>query len=248
MYPITDYRGVVIDHHPPLKELPDATIIHGDVPASLISWTMFKDCIPKDEWWKVGVGLAGDNQSELIPTEVWDESATLLDEYGKFFRKKDGKDHHYPMPIWKLLSSGINAFCRTYNHTEAFKQLKEAKTPFDILENKEIAAEKMKVRKAVSRAINSTSPIKLAHTNLWIVDSNCSVAGELAIRMYESSHKTTMVLNKRTGTFSVRGVLAYYIKDKLVDTIEAGGHPGFVGGELKEGKTTDDLLEALRGI
>ena len=112
-HPLADFEGTVLDHHLgdgyPLAH--KYKLIYDTVPATLIAWREFKEDIPKDEWFKVVVGLMGDGQPELIPAEVFKECPQLLNwRKTSAYKKYNWTISYYP--TYKLLSSPINAFLR----------------------------------------------------------------------------------------------------------------------------------------
>jgi len=252
MHPNKYTMPLVIDHHPVPEdvEIPNTTnIIHGEEPASLVAWTVFKDYIPKEHWWKVAVGLNGDGQPELIPNEVWDQSRCLLDEHGKFGWSVAKKRNEYrAWPVWGSLSSAINAFCRVDWPVKAFEILKEANTPYDILNNPLVEEYKKKVFSETVRLEKNYKPINLSRLLYWKVSTPYSLTGTLASKLYDLQNKTVFVLNTENNAISIRGILAYYIREKIEHLIDGGGHPGFVGASVKKGVTEGQILEALRGI
>lgn len=249
MSPATDTDKLVIDHHPPKLELPNAKLILGssEEPASLLSFYLFKDVIPKKYWWKLIVGLGGDGHPERLPDEVWDESFLLLDDIGSFVNSK-GKDYYFPNPVWLMLSSCINAFCRTNWPQKAFDLLKEAETPSEILQNPLVKELKGKIYAETTRIFKENKPLDLGKALFWKVTSPYNLNGILAIRLYEIRKKTAIVLNTGNNSISIRGVLAHYLSGKLKGLIDSGGHYGFVGGHLKPDVSIEQLKEAVRSI
>ena len=102
------WDGNCIDHHLPHDKKHKYRLISDDVPATLITWREFKKDIPKKEWWKIAIGLAGDGQPELIPTEVFQECPTLLKNVKTSVFQSYGKWKISTFPLYKLLSSNIN--------------------------------------------------------------------------------------------------------------------------------------------
>ena len=246
MMPASEFRGVVIDHHPP-GLLPLATIIWGEEPACLIAWELFKDKIPKEHWWKLMVGLMGDGQPELMPNEAWETSKFLLDDYGSFVSSK-GTDYYWGTPVWMQLSSGINALARGQWAEKAFSVLKEANVPYDILENPFVREYKERIAREENEIFREVKPIDLGHVLFWKIASGYNVTGILASRLYETRKKTAFVLNANNGAISVRGLLAYYIKERLASLVDLGGHRGYCGGILKPNIEIKEVLEALRRV
>lgn len=249
MTPKNDCNSLVVDHHPPKIDLPSARVIlsASEEPASLISWHLFKDVVPREHWWKLMVGLAGDGHPERLPTEAWEASKCLLDDTGSFVYSK-GKDYLFTYPIWTQLSSGINALARANWKEKAFDVLKEADTPYDVIKDPIVQEYKKKISEDTIRVFKESKPIDLGHVLLWQMSSMYSITGILASRLYETRKKTTVVLNTGNNSMSIRGVLARYLQEKLVGIVEAGGHWGFVGGTLLPDATVEQLKEALRRI
>jgi len=104
------FQGVVFDHHEHIK--PWYHLIYDNVPAGLIIYNLFKEKIPKEHHWKVVGSLIGDGQPELIPNEVWDNfKHFLLELRAKIYRKYTQPNIYQYVPVYKLLSSPVNAMC-----------------------------------------------------------------------------------------------------------------------------------------
>ena len=238
---------IVIDHHPDHPENHKYKLIFDAVPASLIVWRLVKHRLKPEDYWKVVVGLAGDGQPELTPIEIWEKYPILVEEWGSI-SESYGRIWHNAYPIYQLLSSYINAPCRMGLPAIAFKALNDADTPLDILMNKELKSAKEEIKKEVSRVIKEYPAITIKSITLWIIESDYSI-GFLASRLESSRGKTTIVYNKKNKTFSVRGSLATYIKHYFnKHGIKAGGHAGFVGGNLNEEQDEHDLINVIRKI
>lgn len=250
MSPPTDNRPLlIIDHHPPKLNYSVSTEILGETedPASYLSWSLFKDSIPEKHWWKLMVGLAGDGHPEKLPNEVWDCSKGLLDDYGSFVHSK-GNDYLFTYPVWNQITSSVNSLCRAGWSEKAFNLLKEAETPYDILEDSIAKEYKDKIMIETIKIFKETKPIDLGSVLLWKINSMYRITGILATRLYETRKKTAVVINTSNNAISIRGVLAKYLQEKLAAIIESGGHYGFVGGVLLPSSTLEQLKEALRRI
>ena len=114
---------VVVDHHPNHPETPPYKLVWDSVPTSLIVYEALKDMIPKEDAWKVAIGLVGDGQPELIPSEIWLEHRELLYEYG-WVSESYGQTKFYSYPAYRLLSRAVNDICRANCPEVAFEMAK----------------------------------------------------------------------------------------------------------------------------
>jgi len=244
-------EGQVIDHHPNHPTIVERkyNLIWDNVPASLICWRLYKDKIPKDEWWKVVIGVVGDGQANLIPAEVFESNKMLLQNLKTYSRLSygDWKISYYP--VYLLLSSPINAFARCGEYRTALNLIEKAKSPLDIIENKEAIAKKSEVAKACESAIDNARIYDF--TNLKVVlfrSENIRLSGYVASKLAGQSN-TVLAINEVNGHLSLRGDLSLYYKEKFkkLKYLELDGHPGFMGGRLKTDTSVflNDLVELL---
>jgi len=241
------FKGTVYDHHPQHMDNHSYKLIWDAVPTSLIIYRQLKDKIPKEECWKTVVGLVGDAQPELTPPEIWKSCPSLLD-MELITSEYKNQLSTFQIPKYKLLSSPVNAACRLGFPDIALKSLIKATKPDDILHDETLLSAKAKLKGIMSGVIKNTNPIDLGHIVLWIYDSSARLSGWLATRIEQSTHKTAVVVNKSTGSMSIRGDLALLVVEKLNKSgIPAGGHPGFSGGNISKDQI-GQLPNILRNI
>jgi hypothetical protein len=234
-------EGLVIDHHLPHSKKRNYELISDteDTPATLLAWREYKDKIPKSEWWKIVIGLAGDGKATLIPTEIFDLCPTLLRRVKTSVYERYGlKVNQYP--LYGLLSSYINAFLRKGEYESAINLLKYADSPLTIYTSDDARIAKQDTSNDYKLAIKDAEIIDYGIMQLIIYYSKYRMSGYIASAMQSPlDNKTIMAINERNGSLSLRGDLTEYIKDKLASLkyIEIDGHSGFMGGKLKKNHT-----------
>jgi len=250
MRPIQNMEGLnVIDHHLPHREDRAYNLISDEVPASLIAWREFKEDIPKSEWWKLAVGLLGDGQPELIPTEVFESCPQLLTQIKTSSYKSYGKWSINYYPIYRLLSSYVNSLLRKHDFNEALNLMKYSQKPINIINSIKARAAKASVSKEFERIINTSESYDLDNLAIFIFSSDFRMSGYVASSMQSAlSGKTVLALNRNDGSGSLRGDLAYYWRDKLkhIDYLNIDGHPGFCGASLNG--NPDSLVEEILNL
>jgi len=250
MKPIdANFNGLVIDHHPDHPENRRYRLIWDDVPASLIVWRLLKHFkkLNEEDKWKVVVGCAGDGQVELTPVEIWETHPELLEEFGRV-SESYGRTSFSPYPVYLLLSSYINAPCRIGQPMMAFNKLLNAKSPFDILMDRDLQGAKELLRKESDRVLKEYPAITIRHVVFWVVESEYNL-GYLASKLSSSKGKTVLIYNRKTRQMSIRGALSSYLAQKLNERgVKCGGHAGFIGGRLNENQDEYTLLKILREV
>lgn len=249
------WQGLAIDHHPghPPEDKRSYQLIHGEAPASVIIYTLFKNYIPQEQRWKVAVGAVGDGQPEIIPPDVWRENPVLLEEtislwkkYGKY--AKGGPLEMSSYPIYFMLSSGINAACKIPEKWYlAYSVLRNAKSPWDLLNDSSLKASKGFLNDEKTRILSESHPIQLrSGIKIWGFTSETKIERTLAWELNEKDKKTIVAVNTQTGRGSIRGVLATLVYDHLTQNgYKASGHPGFGGIKLKADQTFEDLYACM---
>ena len=114
----------------------------------------------------------------------------------------------------------------------AFTKLASAKSPYDIVFDKDLLDCKKQVNAEVNRVRQEHRPIDIGPVELWVVDSSYSVNGTLAWELNNNSRKTALVLNTKTRHGSIRGVLVDLLKQRMPPRWGIGGHSGFAGFSL----------------
>jgi len=219
----------VVDHHPGHIE-PKYKLYWGMYPASRLVYDLIKKCgIEVGYQWKVAVGCVGDGQPEAIPTEVWLKHKELLIQKGRI-SDKYGSTNIYGQPIFRLLSSPINAACRTNEPKLAFEILLTAETPFDIIYNDVLQERQELVKKEVSKQIADAEIIDYGAILLVKISSKYRITSLVASKIAGSTYKTVVTLNKETKKVSIRGVLSELLREKLAHH-NIGGHLGFMAAE-----------------
>jgi len=247
MRPIQNMEGlIVIDHHGPYKDDRKFELVYEDVPASLIAWKQFKDDIPKSEWWKVAIGLVGDGQPQLIPTEVFEQCPQLLSKIKTSSYASYGKWKIGYYPVYKLLSSYVNALLRKHEHQEAVNLVRYSQQPKNIINSLKAGLAKQDVKAEFEKIIRGSESFDFGDLAVFIFSSKYKMSGYVASVMQGSlDEKAVMAINRENGSGSLRGDLAYYWRDKLkhLEYMIIDGHPGFCG--LKVTVNPDTLIEDL---
>lgn len=243
-----NWNGTCIDHHLPHDKNHKYKLISGDVPASLLTFNHFKDKIPKNEWFKLAVGLAGDGSIESMPTEVYKECPQLL----KSVKTSAYKKYNWTIskfPLYKLLSSPINAFLRKGEYENAINLIKYADTPLALYSSEDAKMAKMDVANDFKSAVLDCDIVFYDNLCVVLFYSKYRMSGYVGSALMDSlRNKTVMAINKRNGSISLRGDLATYYRDilKPIDYLELGGHAAFMGGKLN--KNYNQLLSDLDEI
>lgn len=240
------------DHHPghPPADQRKYKLVWGEVPASLVVFKTFKDIIPEEQWWKIAIGCVGDGQPELIPSVIWKKFPSLLENYTSIWEQY-GKLNFNEFPVYLRLSSNINAACKIPDKWYiAYQVLRAAKSPWQILEDPALVAAKRTIDDEMKRVIRDTHCIDMnANFRLWVIQTEFKIERSLAWRSEEKSHKTTLVMNEKTGRISMRGPLSEFYCEELAKVgYSIHGHPGFSGGKLASTQTVQSLYEELRKI
>jgi len=240
------WKGLCIDHHLPHPEDREYELISDEVPASLIAWRKYKDDIPKSEWWKVAIGLVGDGQPELIPTEVFELCPQLLTSIKTSSYKSYGKWNLGVYPVYKLLSSSVNSLLRKSDFTEALNLVRYSEQPVNVVHSLKAKAAKRDVSMEYENIIKTSDMYEFDNLAIFIFNSDYRMSGYIASSMQNSLNgKTVLAINRKSGSGSLRGDLAYYWRDKLkhIDYLIIDGHPGFCGASLTG--NPDNLIEDI---
>jgi len=249
-----EIEGLVIDHHPGHEPLGirKYELIWEHVPATIVAWRRFKDKIPKQHWWKVVVGAAGDGQVEAVPYEIFETCPLLLKDYNTYNGKYRGSWKSNFWPIYNAMSSGINSYCRYGRFTEPLDILRDAKDPLDIIENPGIRKQKGILRGDFEEAMSKAKIYKFPNLKLVLYHSEkCRLSGYIAsvVEGQKDNQDTVLAINDVDGSCSMRGTLALYFRDIInrFDYIQVDGHPGFMGGHIDVHpiKLFHDLMEIL---
>jgi len=232
-----NFNGVVIDHHPDHPPISQRKykLIWADKPASILCWEYFKDKIPKNEWWKVVIGAAGDGQVEKVPFEVFDSCPELFKASVWKSKSWSGKWSISGYPAYKLLSSPINAFARFGQYDEALHIIEKAKTPLDILHSNDVYSKRDELKRVFEDVMSKSDVYDFGNLKVIIFASQkVRLSGYIASVLGEDVG-TVLAINKVDGSLSLRGDLALYYKEKLksLKYLEIDGHPGYMGGKIK---------------
>jgi len=251
MRPINcDYEGTVYDHHPDHPKERKYKLYHGDLPATGVVFNKHFKTIPKNQWWKAAVGIAGDGQPEKTPIRILKRNPELMARMS-YVSESYGKTKVTSILVINTLASPVNSLCRIGEPREALELLFNAENPWDL--NTPRTAE---TRKAVQNDIDSVFklmgsafPRPININGLFTIcefESDYKIGGLIAMKINEGDKSTVIAINKRTGVFSIRGVFAAYAVDILTKNgIKAGGHAAFAGGSLKDGESMYEIAKIL---
>jgi len=245
-----NWDGHCIDHHLPHPDKHKYELISGVEPATLLTWQHFKEKIPKNEWWKIAIGCMGDGQPELIPTEVFRECPSLMQSIKTSAFQSYGKWKISTYPVYKLLSSPINAFLRKGEYESAINLIRYADTPMSLISSEDAQIAKSDIRNDYQMAVKDCEMIQFGNLAVVLFYSKYRMSGYIGSSLLSAlDNKTVMAINKRNGSISLRGDLATYYRDmmKKLDYLEIDGHAAFMGGKLKKNYHTliSDLVEIL---
>ena len=245
-----EFEGILIDHHPHPFET-KYKLIWDSKPTTGIVYDIFSDMLASEHKWKVVGGLVGDGQVELTPDEIWESYPFLLEQRSTIYRNKYNKLSEYAYPVFKLLSSPVNAMCRVGSPYDAYEIVKRAKTPSDIIDNRAMQSD-MDLLDSDERQIWSSDGLPTVQINRYIsivkISSKFKQAGRIAAKLKNMAQNTTwVVINEPQKQISIRGEFAKLISNRLTEHgFKVGGHAGFCGGSLSESQTADMLIEILR--
>ena len=250
MRPTADLEGLtVIDHHPPHPLTHKYTLHFKSYPASLIAWEMFKEEIPKKEWWKLAIGLVGDAAPELIPYEVFESKPELLVNIKTSAHQSYGKWKVNYYPVYKLLSSGINALLRLGDFDRALRIIKTVDSPFQLLQNKEIKLAKARVSAEFERIMREQNCYEFDNLIVCLFRSDIRMSGYISSSMLSGDTPAIMSINLNTNRGSLRGELASYWKAKLsnLNYLTIDGHSSAMGVSLHDSpmKLIEDITNKI---
>ena len=251
-----DWEGIAIDHHPHENvESMKYKLVKGVVPTGLMVWELFKDRIPKDQWWKAAGACVGDGQPELIPAEIFEACPMLLERRGNLYKSQYNKLSHYVYDIYKLLSSPINAVCRTGRALEAFKILRICRTPDQVLSHPIFKESQDLLNKEIDSIFNQFGRDKRVRKNTIILgnrfivipfESDYFIASRIASEVANVEKNYTIIaINERKKEISIRGDHASTVRDLMVGKgWSIGGHMGYMGGILN--RSAQEFINDLR--
>lgn len=241
-------QGVVVDHHPrhPEKEGRGYELINMGVPTCLAMYHLLGDKIPSQHRWKLVSGLMGEGQPELTPSEICENFPILFQGY-EYVSEKYGSMSTFTVPIFSMMSSGINNISRLGLSMEAYKTLKDAKSPIDLLENDRVQIAKENIKRETEKILKTSHPLNYGKFRLWIIESDYKMESLMASKIVGRSNLTTIVVNKKSGKMSCRGILTSWLHTKLAQYgYQLDGHAGYMGGTVKA--PMEKLIEDLRHI
>jgi single-stranded DNA-specific DHH superfamily exonuclease len=249
-----DWKGICIDHH----DHPDPwyPLVWSYIPTTLIVYYMLRDRIPKEKLFYVVLGCVGDGQPELIPDEVWDTMwDDLWERKGNVYTDRYSRNPKpYAYPLFSLISSPINALCRTGNVMNAYKLVRDARNIRDIVYSPVANLERDVIAQEESKIFSSRDPpvMEIIGNVVGIlkIKSKYGITSRIAsVLSRSSSYLTIVVINVLDNSISIRGILAKYLANKLQALgYHCGGHAGYAGGILLDGQKPEDLVEAIRKI
>jgi len=240
--------GIVIDHHPNHPEERNYILFWDTVPASLIAFRQFKDEIPKNEHWKLVIGLVGDGQPELTPPEIFRDNPILLRRVNTKIYQSYGKWSVNTIPIYKVLSSYVNAMLRLHKYDETLKLIRDAKSPTDIYMSEEAIKAKEELHFEFESSLKNADILEFENLIVVSFISDARLTGYIASVLNSATGKTILAVNQKTGKLSMRGDLAGYYRDilNIYPFFDLDGHAGYMGG--KTTKLGKDFFNAISSI
>lgn len=236
-----------IDHHPRHSEDREYSLIYDNEPASLIVYNNFKHQIPEEEHWKTVIGAVGDYQAYKIPVEIWENNPMLLRLRKTWSGKSYGKIKTSHMPIYKSLSSPINALCRIGQCDKALKIIHRAENPLHIIENQDALKAKSKVKSEFNSLVENCKILYYGAINFVTFNSKYRMSGYMAAALENNMNKTILAMDTGTGSLSVRGDLVRYIQhySPQDETLFIDGHDEAAGGHCPNREIIMELLEEI---
>lgn len=250
MKPKENKEGNVIDHHLDHPIDRKYNLVYGNLPASYLTYSFFKSKIDPKEEWKLVIGMVGDGYASAIPSEIFFKFPGLLKKAQTSIRQTYGEYKINFIHQYKLLSSPVNALCRVEKEKDAFKLVLNAKTPEEILSDEEAKNAKNIINIEVQNALNNSVGYKYRDLHVVIFNSDFSIGSQIAQKLSNDTDDVILAINKYNGELSMRGDLAMFFKDiisKNLEYVEMGGHPGYIGGKIKNiDKLISDLDELFK--
>ncbi len=253
-----DWDGVIFDHHPH-TDLENAKykLVKGNMPTGGVVLEALKDHIdPKWSWLAAGA-YVGDGQSALIPPEVFEEHKSLLEARISIYESYN-KISTYQYPLYSLLSSPINATCRTNKPYNAYRILKTCTTPDQVVTHPVFKADQQTLTGEINKLVyqfgkdkkNRRSGIVIGNFIVLPFESEYRIASRFATKIGVALRgKTVICINQTTGAMSIRGDLAYWLLKKMVPLgWTMGGHAGYCGGSLSGDQDVESFLSDLRTV
>lgn len=246
-----NWAGLCIDHHPNHPEAKERKykLIWGDEPTSKIVYDVFKEFIPEKYYWKMAIGTAGDGRAEIVPGEIWKKWPVLMSNIQSVYDSRGLR--LYPLPVYMRIVSLINACCKIPGKWyTSYSVLRAVEDPIDLLFDDALKLAQRLVAEERKRVVKEYQMIDLNdYIRIWPIESEYKIERGLAWRAEQVDHKTTVVLNLKTGAISIRGILTTLVCEELNKAgYEAGGHPGFGGAILKEEQDWKELVKILEKI
>ena len=242
-----DKKFTCIDHHPGHSENRKYKLIFDDKPASVITFEKFKHEIPKEKHWEVVIGASGDYQAYKVPVDIWKENKQLLELTKSWADIKYGNLKVYTLPVYMMLSSNINAYCRVGKAIDAVKLLDEIESPYDILHDDTAISYKSKIKDEFNKIISNCELIDYGVINLVLFDSKYRMSGYISSAFAEKLGRTIVALNTSTGSLSIRGDLVRFIQSLSPqdDKLFIDGHDEAAGGHCSNSNLLRKILAEI---
>jgi len=237
------FEGIIIDHHIPRCEYPNAVYLHGDEPATYLVYSLSKERIPPEQRWKVVIGCVGDGSEEVVPPDVWIKNKDLIVEMSQVYSGRGGIDL-YPRPLFEKLSPALNAFARTGHPDIGYRVLMQSATPRDFLSHTLVDEHKKMLQQEESRVLKEYPVREVGPVYYWEINTSFHMS-YLASKLLSKKHKTVILVNAYNNSLSIRGPLAEVARVFLSDICDLGGHRGFIGGSIKAGVDRKEVLRTF---
>jgi len=257
--PPTDqsWDGIAFDHHYHLLDEIKYKLVWNHVPTGLIIYELFKNQIPQEDSWLVTGSLVGDGQPALIPPEIFEDHSVLLEGRASIFQSY-GKTSVYEYPLYSLLAAPVNACCRTGKPYQAYRILKTCQKPDDVISHPVFIADQQTINNEITRVLGEFGKDKSVRRSAKVIkhfliasfESKFRIASRIATTLKSATRSQTVIcFNTGMKEISVRGDLSHWLLEKLIPLgWQIGGHPGFVGGRLRDDQNPDDFIEDLRRV
>ncbi len=234
-----DFDGVVVDHHDAHfgRNNSYELVYSPQYCTARIVWESLKEKIPDELEWKTAIGIAGDGGEDEIPPELFLKSPEMLTDTGYTYGKQYGKKLEYnEQHSFVMAKSLLNYGTRIGEYEQTMRKLMHSSSVMDIIHDDQLLNAKDTIQREMKNIYKDSSQAKIeVYGDLSYIDYSSDFRLWIAQDMYSKSNKTTIALNKETGSFSVRGPLAQLIARMLdeIEGISAGGHLSYAGGRLE---------------
>lgn len=244
-----DYKGLVVDHHQGHEDSHEYDLVWSPhYCTARILYNSLEEEIPVSEQWKTSLGIAGDGGEDEVPTEIFIKAPELLAQTGYTYGRKYGSEIDYsPQFAFVMAKSLLNYGTRIGDYDMALNKLMNAGSVTDIIHDDQLLGAKKTVKGEIKNIYGSNDQAKIeVYQYLAFIEYKSDYRLWIGNDLFSRTNKTSIALNTKDHSFSIRGPLAQRIAEMLdqIEGIDAGGHLSYAGGSLF-GKSDDFLRQQV---